>query len=227
LRAAFERFRALLAAVVNWRLFKPAVFIACAVPLASLSWDFWRLWTARDPGALGVDPTKEMLHQTGLAALAILLTTLSVTPFRRMFSINGIQRVRRMLGVWSFAYAAIHLSIYLVFDQLCLTDQGCQVNAIWQDILKRRFILVGQLGFACLLVLALTSTSGWVRRLKKNWTRLHRLAYVAGVAGVVHFIWIQKTDISEPLKWAFWLAALLAFRVFWAARKRRKQPLTA
>ena len=75
--------------------------------------------------------------------------------------------------------------------------------------------------FFCLLLLALTSTTGWMRRLKKNWTRLHRLVYVAAIAGVIHFIWIQKSDISEPLNWAFGLAVLLGIRVYFAVHKRR------
>jgi sulfoxide reductase heme-binding subunit YedZ len=81
---------------------------------------------------------------------------------------------------------------------------------------------MGQLAFVCLLLLAITSTAGWVRRLKKNWTRLHRLVYVAGAAAVTHFIWIQKSDISEPLQWAAWLTGLLLFRIGWAIYKRRK-----
>ncbi len=158
---------------------------------------------------------------TGQDALAILLLTLSVTPVRRLFGVNKIHNLRRMLGLWAFAYAVTHLSIYLVFDQLCYSPGTCQFAAIWQDILKRKFIFVGQLAFLCLLLLALTSTTGWMRRLKKNWTRLHRLVYVAGVAGVVHFIWIQKSDIREPLNWAFWLAALLGIRIYFATVKRR------
>lgn len=209
-----------LESIAGWRVFKPAVFVACLVPLLDLGAGFWLAFTGRDPMALGTDPTKTLLHETGETALAILLITLSVTPVRRLLGVNRLQRVRRMLGVWSFAYAAIHLSIYLVFDQLCYSASTCQFDAIWQDILKRRFIFVGQLAFVCLLLLAITSTSGWVRRLRKNWARLHRLAYVAAAAGIVHFIWIQKSDISEPLKWAYWLAVLLGLRVYFAFARR-------
>ena len=88
-----------------------------------------------------------------------------------------------MLGVWAFVYALLHLTTYLVFDQLCYSLATCDFQAIWDDILKRRFIFVGQFAFAILLILALTSTTGWMRRLKKNWTRLHRLVYVAAIAG--------------------------------------------
>lgn len=221
MRAAWQRLTRLVAAIVNWRFFKPAVFIACALPLVDLVVSFWLLYTGRRPDILGVEPAKAMLHMTGEDALAILLLTLSVTPVRRIFGVNKIHNLRRMLGLWAFTYALLHLTIYLVFDQLCYSASTCQFNAIWEDLLKRKFIFVGQLAFLCLLLLALTSTTGWMRRLKKNWTRLHRLVYVAAIAGVVHFIWIQKSDISQPLNWAFWLAVLLVIRVYFAVTKRR------
>jgi sulfoxide reductase heme-binding subunit YedZ len=228
--SAWRGLQKALAAIVNWRFFKPVVFIACAVELVWLSYDFYLVWTLKDTSALGVDPKKTLLHETGQTALLILLITLSVTPFRRIFSINGIVRVRRMLGVWSFTYALAHLSIYLGFDQLCFSEAGCQWRDIWQDIAKRPFIFMGMLAFTCLLLLAITSTTGWVRRLKKNWTRLHRIVYVAGAAGATHFIWIQKSDISEPLKWTAWLVGLFLFRIGWAIFKRRqpvRKPATA
>ena len=220
MRAAFRWLQSAIAAIAGWRFFKPAVFIACAIPLVLLAHDSWKALSGRDPDALGADPVKLMLHETGETALALLLITLSVTPARRIFGVNRLISVRRMLGVWSFVYALAHLSVYLVFDQLCYSLATCELNAIVQDILKRRFILVGQLAFFCLLLLAITSTSGWVRRLRKNWARLHRLAYVAAAAGIIHFIWIQKSDISEPLNWAIWFVLLMLFRVFWAIKRR-------
>jgi methionine sulfoxide reductase heme-binding subunit len=220
MRRAWDSLTRLVAAIVNWRFFKPAVFTACAIPLVDLGVSFWLVFTGRSPNLLGAEPTKAMLHLTGEDALAILLLTLSVTPVRRMFGVNKIHGLRRMLGLWAFTYAAIHLSIYLVFDQLCYSPDTCQFEAIWQDILKRKFIFAGQFAFFCLLLLALTSTTGWMRRLKKNWTRLHRIVYLAAVAGIVHFIWIQKSDIREPLNWAFWLAGLLGVRAYYALRRR-------
>jgi sulfoxide reductase heme-binding subunit YedZ len=221
-QAAWRRLTTALAAVVNWRFFKPAVFLACAIPLITLGYRFWRFLGAGDEMALGVDPNKTLMHETGEAALAILLLTLSVTPVRRIFKVNKLHNVRRMLGLWSFAYAVVHLSMYLVFDQLCYSLATCDFAATWQDILKRRFIFVGQFAFLILFVLAVTSTTGWMRRLKKNWTRLHRLVYVAAAAGVVHFLWIQKSDFSEPVNWAIWLAVLLGIRVFYAVRGRQR-----
>lgn len=223
MRRAWQALSSLVRTIVEWKYFKPLVFLLCLLPLVEMAHSFWLVWTGRDPMALGTDPTKSLLHQSGETALAILLLTLTVTPVRRIFSVNRVQIVRRMLGVWSFAYALVHLSIYLVFDQLCYSPSTCQFEAVWQDILKRRFIFVGQLAFVCLLLLAITSTSGWVRRLKKNWVRLHRLAYLAATAGIVHFIWIQKSDISVPLRWAAWLAVVLGFRVIWGIAKSRSR----
>jgi sulfoxide reductase heme-binding subunit YedZ len=146
-----------------------------------------------------------------------------VTPVRRIFKINRVQIVRRMMGVWAFAYALVHVSVYLVFDRNCYSFGACQYADVWADIIKRKFIFAGMTAFTIMLALAITSTSGWVRRLKKRWVTLHRLVYVAGIAAVVHFIWIQKSDISEPLKWACWLTALLGVRLYFSWRKRQGQ----
>ena len=143
------------------RLFKPAVFVAAAVPGVRLA---YRVYT----GDLGVDPLATLEHTSGRDALLLLFCALAVTPIRRLTGWNRVQSVRRMLGLWAFFYALVHVSFYLVFDQLCYSAATCQFNAIWEDILKRRFIFVGQTAFAILLVLALTSTKGWMRRLSKN-----------------------------------------------------------
>lgn len=219
MRVWWRRLGQLLKAIAEWRYFKPAVFVACAVPLGILAFDFSRFlfWGQQD--ALGIDPVKTLEHETGQDALGLLLITLAVTPLRRLFGINRLQIVRRMLGVWAFAYAVVHVSVYLAFDRACVSFETCQYGEIWADILKRRFIFAGLTAFTILLVLAITSTSGWVRRLRKNWARLHRLVYVAAAAGVVHFIWIQKSDIAEPLNWAFWLAGLLGVRVYFAWKR--------
>jgi methionine sulfoxide reductase heme-binding subunit len=223
----WQRLTALLGAIAGWRFFKPAVFLACLIPGVLIGTRLYQVLAGTNPDALGVDPKATLLHETGETALALLLITLSVTPFRRIFKINRIQIVRRMLGVWSFTYALLHLSIYLVFDQLCYSWATCDFATIWEDIVKRKFIFAGQFAFLILFLLAMTSTSGWVRRLKKNWQRLHRLVYVAAIAGIVHFIWIQKSDISRPLRWAAVLAVLLALRVYFAIQKRHTSSLSA
>lgn len=233
LRTAWEQLSKLLNAIANWKYFKPVVFIGCAVPaflllmklaaagLLGVDWAWLPPFVDSTIGGLGVDPVKALLHETGEDALGILLATLAITPIRRLFKVNGIQKVRRMVGVWSFTYAMAHVIIYLTFDQLCYSVETCEFNAIVEDVLKRPFIFMGLISFTILTLLAITSTSGWVRRLKKKWQTLHRLVYVAGIAGVIHFIWIQKADYEEPLMWAGWLALFLAIRVYLSVQKRR------
>ena len=225
-----KRLSGLIDSVAGWRFFKPLVFLACLVPGAWLAYRAYQALALGQELALGADPVKTFEHETGLTALTLLLITLSITPVRRLLHANKLQRVRRMLGVWSFTYAFVHLNMYLVFDQSCYSLATCDFHAIWQDILKRRFIFVGMFAFSILLALAITSTNGWVRRLKKNWQRLHRLAYAAAVAGVIHFIWIQKSDFRVPFRYGFWLFILLAVRVGLTIQKRRAhvaKPVTA
>jgi sulfoxide reductase heme-binding subunit YedZ len=221
MRRVWDRLSAGLGVVVGLRLFKPAVFVACAAPAAILAYRLCQLFLWEQPDALGPDPANAVIHETGRDALGLVLITLSVTPVRRLFKVNRLQSVRRMLGVWSFTYAVLHLSAYLVFNQLCYSWATCDIKGIIADVVKRKFIFMGMFAWTILLALAITSTGGWVRRLKRNWQTLHRLVYVAAIAGVVHFAWGQKADIREPLKWGAGLAVLLGFRVYLAVQKRR------
>ena len=218
---AWQALSVLVAAVVNWRFLKPAVFLACLVPPLIVGYEICQLLLWGQTDVLGPDPKKTLLHDTGTNALILLFITLSVTPIRRIFKVNGIQRVRRMLGVWSFTYACVHLGIFLVFDRLCYSWETCRIGELGQDLVDRPFIIAGMVAFSVMALLAITSTGGWVRRLKKNWQRLHRLVYVAAIAAVVHFVWIQKSDFSEPLKWGYGLLALFAIRVYFSFQKRR------
>jgi sulfoxide reductase heme-binding subunit YedZ len=227
IRRAWAGVSAVLAGLANWRFFKPAVFIACAVPLLVVAYELCQVLLWNQPDALGADPAKALLHETGRDALALLFITLTITPLRRLFRVNRLQIVRRMLGVWSFTYAVVHVSMYLVFDQLCYSWETCQIGDIGKDLVKRPFIIAGMVAFTGLTLLAITSTGGWVRRLKKNWQRLHRLAYVAAVAAIVHFVWIQKSDFSEPLKWSYWLAVLFGLRIYFTIQKRTATRRTA
>lgn len=195
------------------RLFKPAVFAAASVPGVLLGLRFWR-------GDLGVDPVTTLLHTSGRDTLLLLLAALSVTPIRRLTGWNRVQGVRRMVGLWAFAYAVAHLSMFLVFNHLCYSFETCEFGAVWDDVVKRKFIFAGMLAFAILLVMALTSTTGWIRRLGRNWVRLHQLVYVAGIAAIVHFVWKEKSDYTEPMRWGAVLAILLSVRLVFAVRKR-------
>lgn len=227
MRRAWDRLAAGLGVIVGWRFLKPAVFVVCAVPAAKLAYRLCQLFLWDQPDALGPDPAVTVIHETGRDALGLVLITLSVTPLRRIFKLNRLQASRRMLGVWAFTYAVLHLSSYLVFNQLCYSWATCDLKGIVADVVKRKFIFMGMFAWTILLALAITSTGGWVRRLKKNWQTLHRLVYVAAVAGVVHFAWGQKADIREPLKWGAFLAVLLAFRVYLSVQKRRARAVSA
>jgi sulfoxide reductase heme-binding subunit YedZ len=204
----------LLHVVLNSRYFKPAVFLACLAPAVMLLADVYT-------GGLGVDPVKTLLHETGEDALGLVFFSLAITPARRLFKLNRLQLIRRMIGVWAFAYAVMHVSVYLVFDQSCYSLATCRFALIAEDILKRKFIFAGLTAWSVLLVLAVTSTNGWIRRLGRKWQTLHRLIYVGAIAGVVHYIWIQKADYFEPAKWAAILAVLFGIRLYLAYRKRQ------
>lgn len=190
------------------RVFYVSVFAGCAGPAVLLGWRTYE-------GDLGVNPVETLLHSTGRDALSILLVSLAVTPVRRVTGWNRIQQVRRMVGLWSFVYALAHFGIYAVFNHLG------ELSAIWADVIERPFIFSGMAALVILLALALTSTTGMMRRLGRNWQRLHRLVYLAAVAAVVHFAWGQKADIREPLVWGGILAVLLAARAAFARRRRR------
>jgi sulfoxide reductase heme-binding subunit YedZ len=151
---------------------------------------------------------------TGDTALTCLMLTLAITPLRRLTGWNEIIRVRRFIGLTAFWYACLHLTTYLVFDQLL------SVSEIIKDIKKHPWVLVGFTGFLCLVPLAVTSTNGWIRRLGgKRWQQLHRLVYVAAAAGVLHYLWLVKKDVSAPLSYGAVLVVLLASRL-WLTRER-------
>lgn len=198
---------------IKSRYFYPLVFVGCALPGLALATDAWR-------GRLGANPVESLEHATGQDALTILLVTLCVTPVRRLTGWSRVQRVRRMLGLWSFTYALAHVSIYVVFDQACSSWASCRVGAIWADVLKRKFIFAGATAFTILLALAATSTKGMTRRLGRWWTSLHRWVYVAAVVAIVHFFWSQKSGWTKPLPWTVWLAVLFAIRLYFRRRSR-------
>ena len=208
--------------VLRTRWFYWAVFAACLMPGAILGWQFYQAAVNGVMGSLGADPVKETLHTLGLYALTLVLVALAVTPLRRFFGLNGLQRVRRMIGVWAFAYAVLHVTTYLTFDQLCYSPSTCQWHDVWVDFTKRPFIFMGLLAFTILLVLAVTSTNGWIRRLGKRWTTIHRWIYVAAVAAVIHFKWGQKSDFRLPFTYLGILLLLLGARVVLTVQKRAR-----
>jgi sulfoxide reductase heme-binding subunit YedZ len=142
------------------------------------------------------------------------VTTLVVTPLRRLTGWNELIRLRRMLGLFAFFYASLHLLTWVVIDQFF------DVQTMVEDIFERPFITIGMTTFLLLLPLAITSTSGMIRRLGRRWQQLHRLGYVAALTAVIHFWWGVKADIREPRLWALALSALFAFRLWWMFRTR-------
>ncbi|MBT8404997.1 MAG: sulfoxide reductase heme-binding subunit YedZ [Gemmatimonadetes bacterium] len=186
--------------------------VVWAVCLAPLVWSVWRFVR----GEASVDPVEEWLHRSGKTAVLILVASLAVTPLRRWFAWNVLQKSRRLLGLFAFFYAVAHVGVYLYFEQ------GLAWSFIWEDVVERPFILSGTLAFALLVPLAVTSTKGWIRRLGRNWVRLHRLVYVAAAAALLHYTWGQKADIRDPLLVAAVLAALMAARVWWSVQKRSR-----
>ena len=180
---------------------KPGVFVGAFAPLGAIL-----LRGSR--GELGANPIAQALNQLGLVALVFLVAALACTPLKTLFGWTWPIRLRRMLGLFGFFYGLLHVSTYTVLDQ------GLDWPAIWADVTKRKFIFVGVATFVLLVPLAMTSTSGALKRLGyARWKRLHRLAYVAPLLGVVHFTWRVKKDVSEPVAYAVVLGALLLVRV--------------
>ncbi len=179
---------------------KTLVFCLCLVPALVLVWD-------SVTGGLSVNPIEDITHRTGDWTLRFLLLTLAVTPFRWLSGWNEVIRYRRMLGLFTFWYASLHFSTYIVFDHFF------DIRSIADDVIERKYVTAGFLGFVLMLPLAVTSTQGWIRRLGKRWSVLHRLIYVAAVAGVVHFLWLVKLETSEPLVYAAVLSGLFLVRV--------------
>ena len=187
-------------------------------------WLGWQVWTVAQTGsnALGADPVAEIEHFLGLWALRLLMLTLAITPLRQLTGQNVLVRFRRMLGLWTFAYATIHFSAYLVLDL-----RGYW-STIFTEIAKRPYITVGFTAWLLLLPLALTSTTGWIKRLGRNWARLHKLVYAIGVLAVLHFWWLVKSDIREPALYAAILTVLLGWRAWkaWSARRSAREALS-
>jgi len=186
---------------------KAALFALCLIPLARLAW----LGTHR---GLGANPIEYITHSTGWWTLSFLLITLSVTPLRRLTGWNWLLRLRRMLGLFAFFYVSLHFTTYIWLDQFF------DWRGMLKDIAKRPFITVGFTAFVLLIPLAATSTNAMVRRLgAKRWQRLHRAVYVIATLGVLHFWWLVKKDIREPLLFGTLLGLLFLIRLLYLRRR--------
>jgi sulfoxide reductase heme-binding subunit YedZ len=161
---------------------------------------------------LGANPIEEITHRTGDWTIRLLLGALAVTPLRRLTGWNGIIRFRRTIGLLAFGYASLHFLTWVVLDQ-GLFLQGDALGYVLEDVAKRPYITVGFTAFVLLVPLAVTSTRGWVRRLGRRWTALHRVVYVAAALGALHYLWLVKGEQTSPVWYATILVALLATRV--------------
>ena len=190
---------------------KPLVFVLCLVPLAVL--------IARGViDDLGANPIEEITHETGQWTLRFLLITLALTPMKLLFSWGAPIKFRRMLGLFTFFYAMLHFSTWLVLDWFF------DLEEIIKDIIKRPYITVGFTALVLMTPLAITSTDKMLKRLGRNWKKLHRLVYVVAALGVVHFLWLVKADILEPSIYGAILALLLAARLPQLQKTKKRVP---
>jgi sulfoxide reductase heme-binding subunit YedZ len=168
---------------------------------------------------LGPNPIEAIEHQTGDWTIRLLLTTLAVTPLRRLTGWNGLIRYRRTIGLLAFTWVCLHFLTYLVIDQ-GFPIQGFAISYVAEDIAKRPYITVGFTALLLLIPLAWTSTKGWIRRLGRRWTTLHQLIYVAAALGVLHYLWLIKGDRPTAVYYGLVLVGLLVARVVRLRRTR-------
>ena len=233
----------MLQRIINSKRLKRLAFVLCLVPAAYLIALMSLAYAAQTgkvelPGwlldylqrALTANPVEKLEHTTGDWTIYFILITLSITPLRKLVPQLNLIRYRRMIGLYAFFYSCLHFLTYGLFDQMF------NWMSITMDVYKRPFITVGFLGFVLMIPLAITSTAGMIRRLGgKRWQRLHQLIYITGIAGVIHYYWLVKSDITLPVRYAVILAFLLLVRVaFWfkgrqakAARIPAKKPQQA
>ena len=193
------------------KLIKPSVFVFALVPFAIL---LLRIYG----NDLGPDPAQELSIETGEWTLRMLLITLAITPLRQITNRVSFIRYRRMLGLFALFYASLHFLSWMIFLL------GFRFFAIMEELVERPYITVGFSAYLILLVLGVTSPKAMVRKLGKNWKRLHRLVYVAAVLGTIHLLWILRSNIGEAVFYGTILVVLLGYRLI-RYSQRRGQPL--
>jgi sulfoxide reductase heme-binding subunit YedZ len=185
---------------VRTRWLQIATHIGALLPLAILIWAYWQ-------DQLTVNPIQEITFRTGKTALNLLVLSLAVTPVNIVFGFRQVLPLRKLLGLYAFLYVSLH---FLVFVWL---DYGLDLELLKEAIFEKRYALVGFAAFLILIPLAITSTKGWMKRLGKNWKRLHRFVYLVGLLAVVHYVWLVKSDIREPLIYGAVVGLLLLLRL--------------
>lgn len=184
---------------LQWGVIKAFVHGVCLAPFAFIAWD-----AVND--LLGADPIQTLHFRTGDWTLRFLLITLTMMPLRTLLKTPTPIRFRRMFGLYTFFYASLHLSVWLVLDQSLSLDN------MLEDVPESPYIILGLSAYCLLIALAITSTAGMMRRLGRAWFSLHKLIYAIAIMGVVHFFWLTKLDYTEPFIYAILLALLLSFR---------------
>ena len=203
------------------RLVWLAVFLAAATPGLYLGWQLWRAWNYL-PSDLGKDPVEGIEHATGETAIRFLALTLAITPLRQLTGWNWLAPYRRMLGLFTFWYASAHLAVFYALDLEMNLGEAAT------EIVKRPYITVGFAAWLLLVPLAVTSTTGWIRRLGgRRWNRLHKLTYAVAALGMLHFFWSQKKDVSDPLLFSLVFVALFGWRGWRAWQRRRTADVRA
>ena len=188
-------------------ILRVALFFAALIPAALLVWGFYTNDLTANPGDYITD-------QTGTWILGTLFASLCVSPLRKLTRWNDLIKLRRMLGLFAFFYAVLHMLTWVVFVHYF------EVSFMVEDVVKRPFITIGMAVFVILFLLAITSNRFSIRKLGRKWASLHRLVYLAAIGGVIHFWWLVKADITLPRRWAVALALLLGMRVWWWYQKR-------
>jgi sulfoxide reductase heme-binding subunit YedZ len=183
---------------------KIPVWILSLVPLCYLAWRAWN-------DDLTANPIEYITHFTGDWTIRFLVFTLAISPLRKLLKLPDLIKFRRLIGLFAFFYGCLHFSTYIGVDKFF------DFHEIWADVAKRPYITMGFTGFVLMIPLAITSTTGWIRRIGgKRWQMLHRLVYGSAVAGVIHYYWLVKSDIRQPRMYAILVGILLGYRgVIW------------
>lgn len=199
------------------RAAKPLVWLLCLAPALLLGWNLWAA-SLGHPNSLGAEPVERIQQETGEWALRFLALSLAVTPARRLLGWGWAVQYRRMLGLFAFFYAALHVANFIGLDHFFA------VADIAEDVLERPWITVGMVSFLLLVPLAVTSTRASIRRIGgRRWNRIHQLVYLAAVGAVLHFLLAVKKDLREPMIYAAIFALLLGLRVWWRLSDRRRR----
>lgn len=196
-------------------MFKPIVWLACLAPLAFLIYDGFT-------DNLTANPVEKITNTTGIWTLRLVVATIAITPLRWLTGINQLINYRRLVGLFAFFYASTHFTIYVVTTFFIGGFSHFDASGFWDDLVKRPYITAGFTAFVLMIPLAITSTTGWIRRMGgRKWNLLHRLVYITALAAVLHYFWKVKLDTTFPVYYGIGVAILLGFRAWRHFAKRR------